>query len=110
MHLRDNTAEVNSQGDMANYYLYHSESPAGAYGVAVEQAEADVYNVSVLFKEPGWDMFGVLRYWTFGDRAEAEANYLSLQKAFEGIDEAAGMKEVLKALPEEQRHGPRSEG
>ena len=83
MHLRDTTAETNAQGDMANYYLYHAESPQGLYGLAVEQVEADQYNVCVLFKEPGWDMYGVLRYWTYSDRAEAEANYLSLQKVFE---------------------------
>ena len=107
MHLRDTTEEANSKENMANYYLYHAEGPQGVYGLAVEQVEQEHYNVCVLFKEPGWDMYGVLRYWTFEDRAEAEASYLRLQNQFADIDEGIGMKALLRVLPEEERRGPR---
>lgn len=107
MHLRDTTIEANNKENMANYYLYHAESPNSLYGLAVEQVEADLYNVNVLFKQPDWDVFGVLRYWSFDDRAVAEARYLELQKLFEGLEEDLDMKAVLKALPEEERRGPR---
>jgi hypothetical protein len=104
MHLRDTTMEANNKENMANYYLYHAESPQGVYGLAVEQVEADHFNVCVLFKEPAWDMYGVLRYWTFEDRAEAEAHYLNLQKVLADIDEGISMKAIQRVLPEEERH------
>jgi hypothetical protein len=107
MHLRDTTIEANNREEMANYYLYHAESPASTWGLAVEQVEADHFNVCVLFKEPAWDVFGVIRYWTVEDRAEAEARYLELQKIFETLDEGVTLKTLQRALPEEERHGPR---
>lgn len=111
MHLRDTTMEANNKENMANYYLYHSESPKGIYGLAVEQVEMDHFNVCVLFKDPAWgeDMFGVLRYWTFEDRAEAEAHYLNLQRVMADVDEDISMKAIQRVLPEEERHAPRSE-
>ena len=109
MHLRDTTIEANTKENMANYDLDHAESPQSTYGLAVEQVESDQFNVCVLFKEPAWDVYGVLRYWTFDDRALAEARYLELQKAFETLDEGITMKALLRALPEEERHGPRAD-
>ena len=107
MQLRDTTAEANNQENMANYYLYHSESANNAWGLAVEQVEADAFNVCVLYKEPDWDMYGVIRYWTFDDRAMAEARYLELQTLLRDVEESVGMKELLKTLPETERHAPR---
>jgi hypothetical protein len=109
MHLRDTTIEANNKENMANYYLYHAESPANLYGLAVEQVEQDLYNVCVLYKEPDWDMYGVLRYWSFEDRAEAEARYLQLQTLFADVDEGISMKAIQRVLPEEERRGPRKE-
>lgn len=107
MHLRDTTIEANKKEELDNYYLYHAESPQSIWGLAVEQVELDHYNVSVLFKEPDWDVFGVLRYWTVAERAEAEARYLELQKIFETLAEDVTLKTLQRALPEQERHGPR---
>ena len=61
MQLKDDTIEANSGEDMADYFLYHARSADQRYGLAVEQARVDRFHVSVLMREPGWDVDGVLR-------------------------------------------------
>lgn len=104
MHLRDTTMEANSAANMEQYYLYHSESSNGRWSLAVEQPTPESFSVSVLYKEPDWDVSGVIRYWVFGERAEAEARYLELQKLFEGLEETETLKSMPKRLPPTERH------
>lgn len=99
MQMRDTTVEANNKADMADYYLYHSESEGSRWALAIEQPREDRYNVSVMYQEPGWDVFGVIRYWTYVDRAEAEARYLQLQGMFKELDEGISIKAVTRNLP-----------
>lgn len=99
MHMRDTTAEANTKAEMADYYIYHSESEASRWALAVEQPREGRFNVSVMYQEPGWDVFGVIRYWTYTDRAEAEARYLQLQGMFKDLDEGISIKAVTRNLP-----------
>lgn len=103
MHLRDTTVEINHVEDMQNDYLYHSESAQGRWGLGVEQVTPERFDVSVNFREPGWDVAGVIRYWTFAERALAEARYLELQRLFEGFCEDVTMDEVMPRLPATER-------
>lgn len=105
MELRDTTVEANSGENMADYYLYHAQSADDRWALAVEQVRGDRFHVSVLVNEPGWDMFGVVRYWIFTDRAMAEARYLELQRLMAGVAEGATMQEVLPLLPTAERGG-----
>lgn len=103
MQLRDTTTEANSREDMQAYYLYHVESPHSRWAVAVEQVEPERFNVSVLYREPAWDVYGVIRYWGFRERSMAEARYLEAQRILGELDEEAGINEVVKALPADER-------
>lgn len=103
MELKDTTAAANEAEDMSGYYLYHVSSPEGRWSVAVEQPENDRFNVAVLFRDPAWDLAGVLRYWNYGDRALAEARYLELQRILGGLPEETAMGDLVKALPPEER-------
>jgi hypothetical protein len=102
--MRDTTMEANAKTNMAQYYLYHSESPASRWAIAVEQPTQETFNVSVLYREPDWDVFGTIRYWVFEDRVDAEARYLELQKLFRELAEDATIKAIVRQLPEEERH------
>lgn len=99
MNLRDTTALANSKPDMAEYYLYHCESDTSRWAIAVEQPREDRYNVSVMYQEPGWDVFGVIRYWQYEDRPSAEARYLQLQNMFADLDEGITIKTLTRNLP-----------
>ncbi|HEY9722627.1 MAG TPA: hypothetical protein V6D47_11465 [Oscillatoriaceae cyanobacterium] len=103
MELHDTTAAANEAEDMSGYYMYHVSSPASRWSVAVEQPEQDRFNVQVLFREPAWDLSGVLRYWTYSDRTLAEARYIELQRILGGLPEDSDMAAIVSALPPEER-------
>jgi hypothetical protein len=109
MNMRDTTVEANSGENMADYYLYHVQSEENRWALAVEQTRGDRFHVSVLMSEPGWDVFGAVRYWVFEERALAEARYLELQRLMADIDEQEDMKAVLAKLPAAERIGPRGD-
>ena len=106
MILRDNTIEANSGENMADYYLYHVQSAEDRWAIAVEQTRADRFHVSVLVKQFGWDLFGVVRFWIFDERAMAEARYLELQRIFADLLEGVALEDLLKMLPEAERRVP----
>lgn len=109
MELRDTTVDANSGENMADYYMYHLQSPNDRWAIAVEQVRPGRFHVSVLASQPGWGMFGVVRYWVAQDQTLAEARYLELQTLFAGIDEGADIKVVQALLPPAERGGPSAE-
>lgn len=103
MNMRDTTVDANNRAEMADYYLYHVESPDARWAIAVEQATEARFNVSVMFREPGWDVYGTVRYWSYPERSMAEARYLQLQDLFKDLDEGITLKAMTRSLPEEER-------
>jgi hypothetical protein len=109
MNLRDTTVEANSGENMADYYLYHIQSEENRWAIAVEQTRGDRFHVSVMVKQFGWDMYGVVRYWAFEERAMAEARYLELQRIFGELEEGIALEDLVKKLPPADRRVPSEE-
>ncbi|MEB3330842.1 MAG: hypothetical protein VKQ33_16595 [Candidatus Sericytochromatia bacterium] len=103
MQLQDTTLERNAELEATAYYVYRLESPARRWGIAVEHLIADQFNVSVTYCEAGWDVHGVVRYWSFDSRDLAEARYLELQRLLGEADEASDMQAMLALLPPPER-------
>jgi hypothetical protein len=109
LNLRDTTLEANSGENMADYYLYHVQSEENRWALAVEQTRGDRFHVSVMVKQFGWDMYGVVRYWVFEERAMAEARYLELQRLLGELDEGIALEDLMKKLPPADRRVPSEE-
>jgi hypothetical protein len=103
MQLQDTTLDRNAELETSTYYIYRLESPSRRWGIAVEQVVADLFNVSVTYCEPDWDLHGVVRYWSFDSRDMAEARYLELQRLLGDADEATEMRALLATLPPTER-------
>jgi hypothetical protein len=104
MKLRDTTEDANTREAPDNSYLHFAQSSNDKFAIAVEQPKSDSFNVAVLYKEPAWDLFGVIRYWVYAERVLAETRYLELQRIFDPLEESHDLKGVLAALPPQERH------
>ncbi|MDB5101984.1 MAG: hypothetical protein JWM80_6405 [Cyanobacteria bacterium RYN_339] len=109
MNLRDNTIDANSGENMADYYLYHFQSEQDRWALAVEQTAGNRFHVSVMVKQFGWDIHGVVRYWVFDERDMAEARLLELQGIFGGMEEGIALEDLIKKLPAAERRVPSEE-
>ncbi len=106
MELRDTTLAVNQAPRDDNNYLYHLESANGRWAIAIEHFREAHFNVCVMYRDPDWDLHGVIRYWKCSARDMAEARFLALQNLFANLDADLALTDMLRHLPPEERHAP----